>query len=74
MGLGGALCLYALVVTSTITALLALAASTLLLWLVLVERKRRFVLALGAIALVGVLALAAGPLRPRAVEKLDVAA
>jgi O-antigen ligase len=70
-GAGAALALYALAVTMTLTALVAVALATLVLWLVLIERRRTFLLAAGALAVSAAVLTLAGPLRPRAVEKLD---
>lgn len=69
-GLALVACAYALALTQTLTALVALVAASLVLWLHLVPRRRlAAVLALvGAVALV--LALAVTPLRERLAGKL----
>ena len=69
--LAAGVCGYALVVTQTLTALLAFAAGSLMLWWAWLPR-RRFVAAAAVIALVGLgLGLGFGPLRQRLERKLD---
>ncbi len=71
LALAAVVCGYALVVTQTLTALLAFAAGSLMLWWVWLPR-RRFVAFAAVIALAGLgLGLGFGPLRQRLERKLD---
>ncbi len=69
--LAAAVCGYALLVTQTLTALLAFAAGSLMLWWAWLPR-RRFAAVAAVIALIGLgLGLGFGPLRQRLERKLD---
>jgi O-antigen ligase len=64
-----AVCLYAMVLTQTLAALIALAAGSALLWAFLLPRRQVLLLFGGGAALVLVLALAVAPLRERIAAK-----
>lgn len=64
-----ALGLYAVAVTQTLAAIAALLAGSLILWLILLPRRRTVPALAGAVGLAAVLILAVAPLRERALEK-----
>jgi O-antigen ligase len=64
-----AVCLYAMVLTQTLAALIALAVGSALLWAFLLPRRQVLLLFGGSAALVLVLALAVAPLRERIAAK-----
>ncbi len=64
-----AVCLYALAVTQTLSALVALALGSLVFWLVLASTKRVLTVAAGIGLAAGILILTLAPLRERVVTK-----
>jgi len=68
-----AVCLYAMVLTQTLAALIALAVGSALLWALLLPRRRALLLFGGGAALALVLALAVAPLRQRITAKAEQA-
>ena len=69
-----ALCVYALALTQTLAAIAALLAGSLILWMILLPRRKTLPALAGAVALAAVLVLAVTPLRERAFEKVGQAA
>lgn len=72
-GIALVLCVYALALTQTLAAIAALLAGSLILWMILLPRRKTLPALAGAVALAAVLVLAVTPLRERAFEKVGQA-